>query len=100
MPEPAAVQVHPEALAEAEAAWEWYDERSSAAAEAFMKELDHAIEQIAEFPRRWPSYDHGTRRFVLGRFPFSVVYRASKKLVEIVAIAHGRRRPGYWKTRT
>ena len=94
------VALHPEAIAEAKAAREWYQERSSAAANAFLKELDSAIEQIAEFPNRWPSHHHGTRRYLLRRFPFSVVYRESKEIIEVVAIAHGRRKPGYWKNRT
>jgi plasmid stabilization system protein ParE len=86
-------------IAEARAAREWYQERSPAAANAFMKELDHAIEQIAKFPGRWPTFRHGTRRFLLGRFPFSVVYWEGQQSIEIVAIAHARRRPGYWKAR-
>lgn len=99
MPERTAVRFHPDAIAEAKAAREWYQERSPAAANAFMKELDHAVEQIAEFPKRGPSFLHGTKRYLLGRFPFSVVYWGRPQSTEIVAIAHARRRPGYWKER-
>jgi len=93
------VALHPEAITEAKAAREWYQERSPAAANAFLKELDSAIEQIGESPNRWPSHHHGTRRFLLRRFPFSVVYRESNEVIEVVAIAHGRRRPNYWRNR-
>ena len=99
MPEPAGIELHPEAIAEARAAREWYQERSPTAANAFIRELDHAIEQIAEFPQRWPSYRHGTRRFLLDHFPFSVVYREQQQRIEVLPIAHARRRPGYWKPR-
>jgi hypothetical protein len=55
------------------------------------------IEQIGEAPERWPAHLHGTRRFMLRRFPFSVVYRPHEDFVEVVAVAHAKRRPGYWR---
>jgi plasmid stabilization system protein ParE len=93
------VDVHPEAVAEAQAATQWYRERSPSAADAFLAELDRAIEKIAENPRIWPRYVASTQRFLLKRFPFSVVFRLTPNSVEVVAIAHGRRKPGYWKGR-
>ena len=93
------VDVHPEAVAEAQAAAHWYRERSASAAHAFLAELDRAIEKIAEDPGIWPRYVGGTQRFLLKRFPFSVVYRLVSERIEVVAIAHGRRKPGYWKKR-
>ena len=44
--------VHPEAIAEARAAREWYHARNAEVAEAFMAELDSAIERIDEVPRQ------------------------------------------------
>jgi plasmid stabilization system protein ParE len=44
------VEIHPDALAEAEAAIEWYAERSLRAPVAFMEELDKAIESILHAP--------------------------------------------------
>ncbi len=88
--------LHPEAVQEARAARKWYLARNPEAAEAFMAELDEAIEQIEQAPRQWPPYLGGTRRYLLHRFPFFVVFREAATRVEIVAVAHGRRRPGYW----
>jgi len=88
-----------EATAEARAARRWYAERSQAAADAFMEELDHAVARIEEFPEGWPSHVAGTRRYILRRFPFSVVYHRRGAEIEVVAIAHHGRRPGYWKGR-
>jgi plasmid stabilization system protein ParE len=93
------VDLHPEAVAEAQAAAQWYRERSVSAAHAFLAELDLAIEKITEDPGIWPRYVAGTQRFLLQRFPFSVVYRLVSNRIEVVAIAHGRRKPGYWKRR-
>ncbi len=87
---------HPEAIQEARAAREWYHARNAELAEAFMAELDAAIERIEEGPRRWPPYLAGTRRYLFRRFPFFVVFRERDESVEIVAVVHACRRPGYW----
>lgn len=88
--------VHPEAIAEARAARQWYASRSAGAAEAFVAELDVALDRIGEAPRTWPPYLAGTRRYLLRRFPFFVVFREVDDRVQIVAVAHARRQPGYW----
>lgn len=79
--------LHEEAIAEARAARQWYEERSPAAAEAFLQELDHAIAQIEEFPEGWPPYMVGTRRYILRRFPYSVVYRRRDAAIQVLACA-------------
>ena len=96
---PRQIDVHPEAVAEARAAAQWYRERSASAADAFLAELDRAVERIAENPGTYPHHVRGTRRYLLQRFPFYLVYREVSGKLEIIAIAHGRRKPGYWKTR-
>ena len=88
-----------EALEEAEAVARWYAERSASAAAGFSEEVDTAESAIADFPDAWPHYDHGTRRYLLRRYPFSVIYRVESRRILIVAVAHGHRRPGYWKAR-
>lgn len=93
------VGFHPAALEESTAAERWYRERSDTAAVAFVAEIDRAVEQIGDAPDRWPRHTQGTRRFVLRRFPFTLIYRVGSAEVEIIAVAHGRRRPDYWKGR-
>ncbi|MBI4477746.1 MAG: type II toxin-antitoxin system RelE/ParE family toxin [Acidobacteria bacterium] len=88
-----------EAVDEAEAAARWYAERSAAAAVAFSDEIDAAEAAILQLPEAWPRFEHGTRRYLLRRFPYSIVYRVEPNRVLIVAVAHGHRRPGYWKSR-
>jgi len=90
---------HPEAIEEARGAARWYRERNAAAAEAFLAELERALIRIVEAPERWPVVAAERRRFVLRRFPFSIVYRVKSGHVEVLAVAHGRRRPGYWRDR-
>jgi plasmid stabilization system protein ParE len=93
------VTVHPEAVAEAQAAYRWYHDRNETAAQTFLIELDRAVELISTNPISWPIHLYGTRRFLLRRFPFAVVYREIGETIQIVAVAHGRRKPGYWKER-
>jgi toxin ParE1/3/4 len=93
------VGLHEEALAEAQAAYRWYAAQDPVAAEAFIGELDDAIEQIGKFPKLAGPYVFGTRRYVMRRFPFTGIYPDLEEMIEIVAIAHGRRKPGYWRTR-
>jgi plasmid stabilization system protein ParE len=90
---------HPKAISEANAAAHWYQERSYTAGKAFVSELDRIIEKNIETPGIYPSYIGETRRALFHRFLFSVVYRIVSERIEVVAIAHGRRKPGYWKDR-
>ncbi len=69
------VEFHEAASEEFEAAFDWYLERSAGAAARFASELGRAITSIAEAPHRWPAGIHGTRKLLLRRFPFAVVYR-------------------------
>ncbi|MCG8584196.1 MAG: type II toxin-antitoxin system RelE/ParE family toxin [Pirellulales bacterium] len=94
------LELHPEADAEIDAAFDWYAEQSFEAAFGFLEELDHAVAQVMSAPDRWAVYLHGTRRFIMKRYPFVLVYRTlADDRVQIVAVAHGRRNPGYWHDR-
>ena len=93
------LEIHPEALDELKSALAWYSERSKTAAFNFISEIDKAIGSIAQSPSRWPHDDDGTHKFTLRRYPFAIIYRETETRVQLIAIAHGRRRPGYWKKR-
>ncbi len=93
------VRFHPDAANELVAASEWYRERSEIAARAFLIETDQAIKNIRNTPLRYPTFQNETRRLILPRFPFSIVYRFEASLIEVIAVAHHKRRPGYWKSR-
>jgi plasmid stabilization system protein ParE len=93
------VTIHPEALKEAEAATAWYAERSHRAATEFLNEISDAIDRLTKQPLQCPEFTFGTRRALLHKFPYAIVFRETATDIEIVAIAHGRRRPGYWRKR-
>lgn len=93
------VVFHPAAQAELLEAAAWYHTRSVAAAHDFEAEIQNAVSEIAEAPNRWPLGYEGTRKFTLPIFPFTIFYRIENESVEILAIAHHRRRPGFWTKR-
>jgi len=93
------VRLHPLAADEAEGARAWYLARNSTVADAFLLELDAAVASIAEGPWRWPRIHGRFRRYLLHKFPFSVVYLERPDFIEVVAVAHHRRKPGYWSKR-
>jgi plasmid stabilization system protein ParE len=87
------------ALEDAESAAEWYGQRSATAARGFAEEIDAAVAAIERLPNAWPAYDQGTHRYLLRRYPFSIIYRIEPKRILIIAVAHGHRRPAYWRAR-
>ena len=90
---------HLEARLEALEAHDYYAEKSVTLGEAFEAELANAINAIASNPQIWASYLFGTQRYLMRRFPFVIVYRHKPDHIEIIAVAHGYQRPGYWKGR-
>jgi len=93
------LEFHPGARIDALESYDWYAERSQKAAEAFQEEPQVAGRAIQQSPERWASYLFGTHRYLLKRFPYVIAYRIAADRIEIVAVAHGRRKPGYWKER-
>jgi len=77
------LEFHPAALEELKSAVTWYRDRSEPAAVKFVAELDRGVDLILESPGRWPGGEHATRKFVLRRFPFAVIYREKGTVVEV-----------------
>jgi plasmid stabilization system protein ParE len=88
-----------DALAEIEESRAWYRARSESAEAAFLHEIDHAVRLVQDAPYRWPAFLSGTRRYVFPTFPYSLVYLIEDEIVNVVAVAHDKRRPGYWRKR-
>lgn len=93
------VRLHPTARAELIEARNWYYERSPLTSFAFAHAVDRAVSSVTVAPNTYPLADHGTRKLVLQRFPFNIYYRVGATEILIVAVAHQRRRPGYWLSR-
>jgi toxin ParE1/3/4 len=96
---PKVVEYHQGATADLRSAVAWYRERSPKAALDFIEELQRATEAIRKAPERWPTGKNNTRRFLLWRFPFVIIYSEHESVITIWAVAHGSRRPEYWAQR-
>ncbi len=75
----------------------WLHERNQLAADAFRSRVFDAIEFIAATPLAHGADADGNRHHVVRQFPYSVFYEVEADTVVILAVAHHRRRPGYWK---
>ena len=94
------VTLHDEAAADYDAAFDWYLVRSPKAAVRFDEAVARALSEIARAPQRWPRGSYGTRRFLLRGFPYLLIYREnSPDAIQVLAVAHTSRRPGYWVER-
>lgn len=85
---------------EASEATAWYRTRSQDAARDFARAVRAGVQSIRERPAAWARWRASdVRRKILRRFPYSIFYIVENDAVVIVAIAHHKRRPGYWKPR-
>jgi plasmid stabilization system protein ParE len=94
-----ALRIRSEASGEIDSAFEWYFQRSPKAADAFLTEVDASLAQIASYPQLHPSYTKNTRRCILEKFPYSVVFQEKDDIILVIALAHAKRCFGYWHGR-
>jgi plasmid stabilization system protein ParE len=91
------LQYHKGASEEVRDAYLWYAERDRKTARLFASEINLAIEKIRRSPKRWPRFDGDVRRYVLHGFPFQIIYYLDAAgTIYVLAVAHTRKRPGYW----
>lgn len=90
---------HPEALLEFEEAVQFYKERGRKLGQRFAKEIRATITKTVATPDRWRVLEQDVRLCRARVFPYAVLYTIEADYILIVAIAHGKRRPGYWRHR-
>ena len=93
------IEFHEGAATDLKNAVAWYQSRSRKAAADFVEEMQRATRTIRDAPERWPSGRNNTRRFLLWRFPFTLIYSNDQLRVTVWAVAHASRRPDYWAGR-
>ena len=77
----------------------YYDAQAPGLGSAFEGEFSKAVRLVSENPGAGAPHRHDTRRVLLERFPYAVVYRALPDRVMVLAVAHLSRRPAYWAER-
>ena len=90
---------HPGASEDYEQAFVWYSARGERVALDFEREIHRSLRLIAENPLQWPRYDARRRRIIVRKFPYSIIYEIINRRIMVLAVAHGRRRPYYWRER-
>lgn len=98
------VRIHPEAEAEAAEAARWYAERSKPAAQRFLDAVEGALERMSSLPDAFPlvptpGSKHTLRRVALRRFPYVLIYARTAARLEVLCVAHMKRRALYWIAR-
>jgi hypothetical protein len=90
---------HPSADTEFDDAIQYYEASERGLGLELAKEVYSAIQRVSEYPEAWSPMSQNTRRCLVNRFPFGVIFQLKDGMLRIIAVANLHRRPGYWKDR-
>lgn len=95
---------HPDAQAEYDADVDWYEARVVGLGDRFEAAVDVLLDTVLEWPdsgEAWPGWDSSpvVRSRRVAGFPYRLVYLIQSPEVVVVALAHQKRKPGYWRER-
>jgi toxin ParE1/3/4 len=93
------LKFHPQAEWELAESISFYNNRVSGLGNEFFAIVKSGCKEIQKDPVRWPMRSDGTRKLRLQRFPYRLIYRDEPTQILIVSVAHGARRPDFWKRR-
>ncbi len=78
----------------------WYRKRDAELANRFLDEVYKTLALLESFPNTGgPVFgisDPATRQLPVDNFPYQVVFKRFADRLSVLAIAHDRKRPGYW----
>lgn len=90
---------HPQAQQEFDEAFDFFAERSSRLARRFLKSTMTTVDLLRNYPGIGQPIGRAARRFAIRPFAYDLIYLPGREDIFVVAIAHHRRRPGYWRER-
>jgi plasmid stabilization system protein ParE len=93
------LSINEAAESEINEAADFYDARSPGLGSVFINEVENVVERISEFPEAAPLVRGRVRKRSVAKFPYSVVYSVRSEKIRILAVAHQKRRPFYWRGR-
>ena len=95
------LRVLPEAEEELAQAAEWYESKRAGLVVELVAIVDRTVDEIRDAPLSFALWrrDRPYRRKIVKRFPYVVFFRAESDTIEVVAVAHAKRRPGFWLAR-
>jgi plasmid stabilization system protein ParE len=77
----------------------YYEHRRDGLGELFLLRIRTAVRELAERPKSCPAVRGPIRRKLVRQFPYAVLFREEEDEIVVIAVAHLRRRPGYWAPR-
>ncbi len=93
------VIVGPEAEEDLKAAFSWYEDNRKGLGYDFLFQVDAGINFIERNPEIHPIEYKGTRKHLIKRFPYKIIYLVEEEKIIILAVLHGRRKPDLTKKR-
>jgi len=84
---------------ELDEAVEYYDAESPGLGDEFLVEFIKSVERISNYPNAWHPFSKVTRRCLLNRFPYCIIYYIEDDTINVIAVACLHRKPQYWKNR-
>ena len=94
------ITFHEEADAEVYEAVLYYEDRAPNLGLAFLDEIEKASQRILANPMASRSVGDEVRQAPVARFPYNVLYVLERDdCIRVIAVAHQKRRPGYWRKR-
>lgn len=93
------VHFHAEAERELDEAAVFYESRVPGLGKSLLAEVERTVRLLREYPDAGASTGGNRRRVVVDRFPYVMAYERKEDSIIILAIAHQKRRPGYWRER-
>ena len=92
-------RLHPEAEAEALEAAAYIKADDVIQGDLLIKALEDAITWARRQPLIFRCFDGEFRRVRVGKFRYSLVFRVADEEIQVLAVMHTSRKPGYWKER-
>lgn len=77
----------------------FYESKSQGLGAEFLDDIQRAINRVCTHPESGQKYKNNFRRYLLRKFPFSLIYNIEQDHILILAVTHHSRRPNYWKDR-
>jgi hypothetical protein len=65
----------------------------------FLNEIKACFQKIQANPERYQIIEQNIHKLVVTRFPFNIIYEIYPEEIVIIAFAHQKRKPDYWKER-
>lgn len=94
-----AVAFIPEANEEFFDAMTYYESKSAGLGARSLAEVQAATSKIEALPETWPTVSRRCRRVLVDVFPYGLIYQLHQYALYVIAVAHLKRRPGYWRRR-